>query len=449
MSCARNAKEGNPAEASLRKSGGNSMILPERKAEPVTKRNGIFQRLFARTVHVRTCAGMRLPASTAAAEPGGASSDDRAREAVSRFAGGVAHDLNNILLVVQGYAEMAASESQSGAPVGPLLEEVSRATGRATRLVRDLLIIGQNAVVSPRSLDLNACIAQALSREAGFEGRGDLFTWRPGAGVPRMMVDEALLERLLAVLWSWVREIGEARAVLRTEPTEETGARLVCELPQTVMPAEITARLFDPYLRSAGGGKGPGLRLSVVRAIAQLLGGTASAECSPAQGTRIIVSLPARPAAEPAPAAPPVAVRASARGTAQSEGAPGARAAHPGSILFAEDDESLRAIALKVLQREGYTVIVACDGQEAVELWEKNSTTIGLLLLDDVMPRMGGRAVLAKIRTLRPGIPAIMASGYAWSLDRVPGAADCAVLPKPWRPRELLEKVREQLETQG
>jgi CheY-like chemotaxis protein len=171
------------------------------------------------------------------------------------------------------------------------------------------------------------------------------------------------------------------------------------------------------------------------------MGGDIAAEYSDAGAARFLVSIPARqqPLVDAASSAPSSEVtpaqREPSRGTGQS-------------ILLAEDDEGLRTLAARVLAREGYVVLVARDGQEAVELFERNSTSVRLALLDDVMPRMGGRAALLRMRSLIPGLPAILCTGYTWSFDGK--AAETGegfqVLAKPWRPRDLLLLVREELE---
>ena len=123
--------------------------------------------------------------------------------------------------------------------------------------------------------------------------------------------------------------------------------------------------------------------------------------------------------------------------------------AEPGrTILLAEDDEDLRALASKTLTREGFTMLEARDGQEAVELFELNRDSVCLALIDEVMPRMGGRAALARIRRIAPDLPAVLCIGYTWSLHgkMQECSEDFDCLPKPWQPRELLRVVREALD---
>lgn len=125
----------------------------------------------------------------------------------------------------------------------------------------------------------------------------------------------------------------------------------------------------------------------------------------------------------------------------------GASAADAVTILVAEDDAGIRALATKILSREGYRVLSAGDGEQAVELFEREADRISLVVLDDVMPRMGGRAALDLMRRNAPDLPAILCSGYTWQLDggTPPGAGFSRVLTKPWQPLELLRRVREGL----
>jgi CheY-like chemotaxis protein len=213
------------------------------------------------------------------------------------------------------------------------------------------------------------------------------------------------------------------------------------------VPEEMRAQLFEPYFPGLTGGKGYGLRLSLVHGIVKRFGGEIEIESGPGPGTTFVISLPARADSradrpEPAPAlraeatpAPTVKPRSGSAGEART-------------ILVAEDDEGLRTLAAKILSHEGFAILAAHDGQEAVEIFERQKEAIRLVLLDDIMPRMGGRAALGRMRQLVPNLPAILCSGYTWSLDgnaRESGEA-CIVLSKPWQPRELLRRVREGLE---
>jgi CheY-like chemotaxis protein len=202
--------------------------------------------------------------------------------------------------------------------------------------------------------------------------------------------------------------------------------------------------VFEPYPATESGGTGLGL--SVVHGIVKRVGGDIEATGGPEGGTVFTITFPGR-AAYPeawvsAASTPPpdqgAQTRARPTETAQGAGE---------TILIAEDDDGLRALATKILSREGYTVLAARDGEEAVGLYERNREAVRLALIDDVMPRMGGRAALARMRDATPGLPAILCSGYTWSLSgkAQEGAAPFDILQKPWRPRELLRAVRDAL----
>jgi two-component system cell cycle sensor histidine kinase/response regulator CckA len=385
---------------------------------------------------------------TPAAEP--PPDEERQRRVVTRLAGGVAHDLNNILLVLQGYAEMAVEEPASSPGVRVLLEEMRSATLRASRLVRDLQVLGERGPGNPRLLDLSEAVGRSLpavraSSPAGFEIRTSLMD-----GLPSIRADEDLVARILSALCAHARESmpDGGDILVATSAVGDSGPRRVSLKVTDAGPPlteEMRARLFEPYLPGPGGTKGQGLGMSVAQAAARRLGGEILVRSEP-HGTTIEVQVPAGVEAEVGDA--PHA----------ESGPPAASPAHPRTaaparhgkktILVAEDDESLLALAVKVLTREGYTVLAARDGVEAMELFERKAPAIQLALLDDVMPRLGGRAVLDRIQATAPELPIILCSGYNWHLDAPasPAAGRCQSLQKPWHPRDLIRKVREGLE---
>jgi CheY-like chemotaxis protein len=379
----------------------------------------------------------------------------RVLEALSRLAGGVAHDFNNILLVVQGYAELALAEENAGPEVRGLLSEVMESTTRAARLVQDLMVIGQRGPFSPRLLDLDEAILHHLPAMRAACGEGVSILHTPATGLPFVFADEDLLGRLLTALCSRAREAMPGggtlslRAALVDDPSGAGRVLLRATDTGEPIPEELRGRFFEPYLPGRSGGKGQGLGPLIAYAVAQRLGGEIRVESPAGAGTTVVFSLPARSA----PAVRPLPEKHAARELDQPvpSPAPGPASAPSGgaTLLLAEDDEGLRALAAKILSREGYTVLAARDGQEAVEIFEREGHRIQLVLLDDVMPRMGGRAALERIRRITPDLPAILCSGYTWRLDGQARERDgfYEILQKPWQPRELLHRVRECLRT--
>jgi two-component system, cell cycle sensor histidine kinase and response regulator CckA len=382
---------------------------------------------------------------SAAQAPAEGRDDERLRSTVGGLAAGVAHDLNNILLVLQGYAEMAVEEADASPGVRALLEEMRSATLRAALLVRDLRVLGDRGTCAPRLIDLSEVVRRCLPAlrsacPAGFEIRTAL-----AEGLPQVRADEDLVARVVAALCARARESMPEGGVIQVNTSLCVRAgpvRVSLEVTDTGAPItrDARTRMFEPYAPGPGGTKGQGLGMSVVQAAARRLGGEVSVSSGPG-GTAIRIRVPPGNETRTADAPRPEPVRPA------SAPSPAAR---PGAhtILVAEDDESLRALAVKVLTREGYTVLAARDGQEAVELFSREAPAIHLALLDDVMPRLGGQAALDRIQALAPKLPVILCSGYNWRLDAqaCETPARYQTLQKPWQPRDLLRKVREGLE---
>ena len=370
--------------------------------------------------------------------------DERVRRTVARLSAGVAHDLNNILLVLQGYSEMAVEEPDSSPAVRALLDEMRAAAHRASLLVRDLQVLGERGQNATRLIDLSETVRRSLPSlrtacPSGFEIRTML-----ADGLPPVKADEELVARVVAALCSRARESmpeGGPIVISTAAPAAAGGVRLAVSDSGPPLSAEARAQLFEPYAPGPGGSKGQGLGMSVVRAAARRLGGELRVS-SAAGGTTIELEVPRAEAAAAAEEPLAEAVRL------PEPPAPSWPRSGSDTILLAEDDEGLRALAVKVLTREGYRVIAARDGQEAVELFAREPQEVRLALLDDVMPRLGGRAALDRIHAISPHLPAILCSGYTWRLDAgLPEAAGrCLVLQKPWQPRDLLRRVREGLE---
>ena len=364
-------------------------------------------------------------------------------EAVSRLAGGIAHDLNNILLVVQGYTEMALAEKDAGPESRAHLAEVRNAAARASALVGDLLVVGRGSPFVPRLIDVNETLALLLPDLKDQAGKGVEVLFMAGADLPPVLADEELIGRLAAVLCARARDAmpdgGSIAIQTQVSPASRgEDRRVLLRFSDTGprVPEEMRLRLFEPYFPGMTGGKGYGLRLSLVHRIVKRFGGEIEIEGGSGGGTTFVITLPAQAGSRESR---PVSLPPRQHARAAEEGR---------TILLAEDDEDLRALATKALAREGFTILAARDGQEAVEIFERQKDVIRLVLLDDVMPRMGGRAALARMRQLVPGLPAILCSGYTWSLEgsvRESGEA-CIILPKPWQPREMIRRVREGLE---
>jgi len=351
---------------------------------------------------------------------------------IERFAGGMAHDLNNILLVLRGYADLALEAPDAGPEARRHLQELLSALGRGSDLVGQLSAVARRSGLKLLPLDFNDAVAHALQAPALSAG----VRFHPSAGLPPVRAAGELIDRLLACLAGYALQGMPPGDTVSVETAaggrDASGAarvtlRVSCP-GRSVGESEIK-RLFEPFPPFAADGKKPGLSLAAARGVVLFLGGEIEAAGSAAGGVVFTISFSAVAREAMDSAAPRV--------SRDAVGAPGA------TILLAEDDRSIRDLAERVLKKEGFVVLAAADGEEALRLFQGNPDAVRLALLDDVMPKLGGRAVLEKIRALKPGLPAVLCTGYSWARGQpAAGAGAEELLPKPYEPREMLRRVR-------
>ena len=348
--------------------------------------------------------------------------------ALERLAGGIAHDLNNILLVVRGYAELAIAEKGAAPEVGRHLRELMTGLRRASELVGQLFAVARRSPLSLVPLDLNDAVQHAVGLGQGQPPERARVSFLPFAGLPPVRAAGELVDRLVSNLLAYALETvpQEGTVSIRTdvEGADDAQARRVIlriSCPGPGIAEEERLHFFEPFHELPSGTRRKlGLGLAAARGIAELLGGEISLDSPPSGGAMFRIALPA--AAVNSPARP---------------------STDRGTILLAEDDRSIRDLASRVLSREGFAVLAANDGEEALRLFEENREKIRIALLDDVMPKMGGRAVLQKIRERKPALPVILCTGYSWSAEESPaGAGSEELLSKPYEPRELVRRVR-------
>jgi signal transduction histidine kinase len=368
-------------------------------------------------------------------------------EALGLLVGGVAHDFNNHLQVILANLESLAPALEAG-PEQPRqdLRDIQVAATRSALMVRKLLSISRNSELQPRALELGAQLREMFPRlrrvlaaapDAG-PGAIDAQLAPPldGAAV-WASADPAALEEVLLNLFTNARDAmpGGGKLTVRLGAARELPAReglaaglyvaLEVRDTGTGMDEATRARLFEPFFTTKAQGRGTGLGLAMGYGILRQLGGGIEVESRPGEGTAFTLLLPA---ASPAPsAAPKLAASPLGRGR--------------GRVLLVEDEEAVRRAAERVLTKQGYTVQVARDGQEALELLRASGFDVELVLSDLRMPRLDGLALHAALQKERPGLPFLLVSGYGAAAEGAgPGLP---VLAKPWTPAELLRRVGE------
>ncbi|HYH80595.1 MAG TPA: PAS domain S-box protein [Longimicrobium sp.] len=373
-------------------------------------------------------------------------------EAVGRLAGGIAHDFNNLLTAIQGNAGLLLADLPNGSPWREDVEEIERASQRASDLTRQLLAFSRRQVLQPRVVDLNTVIAETQRMLRRLIEEHVHIRVRLGPEAVRVKADPGQVEQVVLNLAVNARDamtaggtltISTSHARVPSEP--RTGwpyyvaagdyVRLTVDDTGSGIEPEVMQHLFEPFFTTKAAGKGTGLGLSTVYGIVKQSGGYVWAESAPGSGSRFVVLLPR--ADEEAVAA------AAATAPAPGEGC-GA------TVLLVEDEETVRSLTRRVLWRGGYRVLEAADGEQALDLARGHEGPIDLLLTDVVMPGGGGRKLAAAMASLRPSTPVLYMSGYPGDAVAEHGLEPGVnLLPKPFSPVTLLHRVAEAIRGRG
>jgi PAS domain S-box-containing protein len=369
-------------------------------------------------------------------------------EAIGLLAGGVAHDFNNLVQVIDGFAALALRSLDDPAACREHLEKALSATRRAAQLTRQLLAFGRRQTLLTEDVDLNDLVADHLrmvQRLIGAHIEVEIF---PQPAIDNVRVDRGQLEQVLLNLCINARDAmpGGGRLTVELHNVTLTKSnlpsigesrpgrfvRFTVRDTGTGMDKATLQRIFDPFFTTKPTGKGTGLGLAVVYGIIEQHGGFLDVVSAPGAGSEFSVYLPVAERTD----------RAGTRATAL------AVVSGDETLLLAEDEPLVREIAVRVLQDAGYKVLVAENGLEAVEVFEKHADEVGLLVFDVVMPRLGGPAAFARIREIRPGARVLFCSGYGGSdplLEKLV-AGGVEILDKPYSAQRFLEAVRRALD---
>lgn len=373
-------------------------------------------------------------------------------DGIGRLAGGIAHEFNNLLSVVLGYAELLEMELDTHSPLLPNVQNIQYAASRAANLTRQLLTFARRQVTSTQTLDLHRLlhgmdqmlkplVGEQIELVTVTETESALVHADPGQ-IEQVIVNLVVNARdampdggAIRIVTERITLPDEANSVVDAVPGSYL--RLSVQDTGTGMTPEVLARLFEPFFTTKEVGKGTGLGLAICYGIVRQNRGYISIQSAPGQGTTVAVYLPV---AEQAPVeAASVEVVPDLFGTE--------------TVLVVEDEALLREIAVQTLQRNGYTVLQAANGVEALRVAqqygqpESPEASIDLLLTDVIMPQMGGRELARILRQQRPGLRVLYASGYTETNFGLHASTplDAPLLNKPFTSRDLLRKTREAL----
>jgi two-component system, cell cycle sensor histidine kinase and response regulator CckA len=358
-------------------------------------------------------------------------------EAIGRLAGGVAHDFNNLLGVVLGYCDLLARRLASDPRSLKQLESIRNASERAADLTRQLLAYGRQQVLFPEVLDLGAVVPEVHAMLDRLLGAEITLHTQVEPGIGSVRADRGQLQHVLLNLALNARDGmpkgGTIRIECRNEadPSETTLGHVTLRVQDEGQGLDPVAqeRVFDPFFSARSGpGEVAGLGLASVYGIVKQSGGEILVESEPGRGSLFVVRLPRVPAAERVAAAPP-----------NSSSKVGGR-----TILLVDDQEMVREMTRALLDEEGYEVLVAGSGDEALRLSEGFSGPIDLVITDVVMPGLSGPETADRVRAQRPDARVIFVSGYTADALGDKGALGpkTRFLQKPFKPGELTATVR-------
>jgi two-component system, cell cycle sensor histidine kinase and response regulator CckA len=369
-------------------------------------------------------------------------------EALGRLAGGMAHETNNQMAVVIGFADFILRRSDLAADLRGDLVQIRRAAERTAAVTQQLLTFSRRQIVQPEVLDVSAVVrafAPVLRRTLGEQSTLETRL----AGPYHVRIGRGQIEQVLLNLALNAVDAMPSGGTLTIEtcdltlPAADRGPRkdfpiregcyalLAVSDTGTGMDRSTVERIFEPFFTTKEIGKGSGLGLAAVYGIVKQADGYVWARSDPGHGTTIEVYLPLLPAPD-----------------RQADGEDGAPAKGDETVLLVEDEPHMREIAARALQAEGYRVYQASNGKEALDVLADQDGAIQLVVSDIAMPVVNGRSLRTQITDQRADLPVLLISGYSRDDLRRRGLVDDddQFLQKPFAPADLARKVREVLD---
>ncbi|CAN5139932.1 hypothetical protein BH10PSE12_BH10PSE12_32010 [soil metagenome] len=371
-------------------------------------------------------------------------------QAIGQLAGGVAHDFNNILTAIIGHCDLMLMRHTPGDSDYDDIQQVKSNSNRAAGLTRQLLAFSRQQTLRPQVLQLPDIVADVSNLLNRLLGENVKLVVSHGRSLGAVRADPGQLEQVIVNLAVNARDAMPGGGTLNIQtyavpaarvremrsdilPVDDYTALRVSDTGQGI-PPDLISKIFEPFFTTKDVGKGTGLGLSTVYGIVKQSGGFIFAESEPGRGASFVIYLPvhatvAREPVEGKPKAPEK--RGETWGT--------------GTILLVEDEDMVRNVAERALSRQGYTVLTAADGEQALEILA-GGTTIDLMISDVVMPNMDGPTMVGHARITHPDLPVLFMSGYAEEqLRKSIDIANVAFLPKPFSVSQLAEAARDTL----
>jgi len=371
-------------------------------------------------------------------------------ESVGQLAAGVAHDINNILTIIQGHAGLLLNAGPHDADSVKSLKQISAASERAAGFIRHLLMFSRKQVYRTKILDLNAVLHNLEYMLPRMLGEHIALEIRCGSDLPRIAADIAMVEQIVMNLAVNARDampkggklLIETSAIeitadyVQLHPNAHVGRFAHLNVTDTGcgMEHSVLQRIFEPFFTTKEVGKGTGLGLATVYGIVKQHHGWIEVQSEVGAGTTFKVFLPA--AGEVS--------QLSIASSPESENVQGGQE----TILLVEDEKDLLELMREVLQQYQYHILTASSGVEALRVWDEHKGQVDLLLTDMIMPGgMTGDELAAELKRRKPGLKTIYASGYTSAfVGRDFGQDDITFLAKPYQPQQVAQLIRDTLD---
>jgi two-component system cell cycle sensor histidine kinase/response regulator CckA len=370
-------------------------------------------------------------------------------EAIGRLAGGIAHDFNNILSAIHGFGSIVHGELAERDPLRSDVQEILKAVERAANLTRQLLAFGRRQVLQPKVIDVASYVRDLERMIRRIVGEDIEIVVRVEEGAVTAKADPGQLEQVLINLVVNARDamptggritIEAANVVIGSDSRESAelalGSYVILSVSDTGigMSKKVQDHIFEPFFTTKESGQGSGLGLSTVFGIVKQSGGHIFVDSDPGHGSVFKIYFPA------SRERPTRVVTSSNLAPIKLSGAE--------TILLVEDENAVRSFVARALRQQGYEVLDASNGGEALMIAEQHPGIIHLLLTDVIMPRVSGKQLAERLRTLRSDLRVLYMSGYAEEIIAPHGVLEpgAAFIEKPLTAEALGRKIREVLD---
>lgn len=372
-------------------------------------------------------------------------------EAIGQLAGGVAHDFNNLLTAINGYSALALRRLGEDHPISSCLEEIKKAGDRAANLTRQLLAFGRKQLLQPLAINLNDIVSDMIKLLKRLIGEDIQLVTKPGSGLKQIKADPGQLEQVIVNLVVNARDAMPRGGTVTIETANTTldgayASRHVGVTPGDYVMLAVSdtgvgmdhhtqSHIFEPFFTTKEKDKGTGLGLSTVYGIIKQSGGNIWVYSELGKGTTFKIYLPL--------------IEGEVSAKAEGDPAPIKRGSE--TVLLVEDEDMVRKLASELLEENGYIVLEANGGEEAITLGKSHTEPIDLLITDVVMPKFSGKQVAEQLRAIHPETKVLFMSGYTDEAIVHHGIVDSGIafIQKPFSERALAQKIRDVLDANG